>query len=243
MRLILHICYFTAAGVYLGPRWNHHHFPFPPHGNLLLTIWQGMLQPLPLPLSFTVSSSHFWQQLFMRQVGRESSSNKLVQPCFSQITLCFSDRVLIWLNSQRFDCSSQIYDLWISSTSIFTRWLFCLLTLLFLFIMHQGCLATPASCSVIDSLRDLYITDRQLTRAGPWCVPCFWLRICVLNSHGPPAGWHKADGSLRAAFLISSAPGRPCMLLFLFLSILQWRGGLKREKQEEPASERWRASE
>lgn len=91
--------------------------------------------------------------------------------------------------------------------------------------MHRGCLATPASCSVIDSQRDLYITDRQLTRAGQWCVPCFWLQICVLNSHGPPAGWHKTDGSSRAAFLIGSTPGRPCMSLFLFLSILQWRGG------------------
>ena len=52
MRLTLHLCYYIAAGVYLGPGWNHHHFPFAPHGNLLLAIWQGTaIWPLPLSLT------------------------------------------------------------------------------------------------------------------------------------------------------------------------------------------------
>lgn len=88
--------------------------------------------------------------------------------------------------------------------------------------MQQGCLATPTTCGVIDSQRDLYITDRQLTRGGQWCVSCFWPGIRVLNSHGPPAGWHKAYGSLRAAFLIGSDR------LFLFLSFLPQTGGEER---------------
>lgn len=144
-------------------------------------------------------------------------------------------------NSQRFGWPIQVHDLWGSSLSIFTHWLFCLSALLFLFIMHRGCLATPASCSVIDSQWDLYITDKQLTRGGQWWVSWFWPRICVLNSHGPPAGWHKADGSLRAALLIGSAPGGPCMPLFLFLSFLPRRGGeVVEEKQGGRDNERAR---
>lgn len=41
LRLRLHLCFFTAACVYMGPGWNHYHFPFTPHRNLLLAIWQG----------------------------------------------------------------------------------------------------------------------------------------------------------------------------------------------------------
>lgn len=41
--LTFHICYFTAASVYLGSGWNHHHFSLSPHGNFLLAIWQGMI--------------------------------------------------------------------------------------------------------------------------------------------------------------------------------------------------------
>lgn len=87
--------------------------------------------------------------------------------------------------------------------------------------MQQGCLATPTTCRVIDSQRDLYITDRQLTRGGQWCISCFWPGICVLNSHGPPAGWHKADGSLRAAFLM----GQGSVVSFSFSSatVRGWR--------------------
>lgn len=95
--------------------------------------------------------------------------------------------------------------------------------------MQQGCLATPTTCRVIDSQRDLYITDRQLTRGGQWCISCFWPGICVLNSHGPPAGWHKADGSLRAAFLM----GQGSVVSFSFSSatVRGWRE--KEQKGQE----------
>lgn len=58
MWLTLHICYFTAASVYLGSGWNHHYFPFAPHGNFLHTIWQGMAI-WPFLLSFTVRSMYW----------------------------------------------------------------------------------------------------------------------------------------------------------------------------------------
>lgn len=76
MRLTLHLCYFIAAGVYLGPGWNHHHFPFAPHGNLLLAIWQGTaIWPLPLSLTargMCCRSPHFdkrWLQDTWAQFG------------------------------------------------------------------------------------------------------------------------------------------------------------------------------
>lgn len=67
-----------------------------------------------------------------------------------------------------------------------------------------------------------FITDRRLTRARQWCVTCFWPKIDVLNSHGPPAGWHKAEGSLRRAPLQPPPPNHPhkkhcTKRLFLFL--------------------------
>lgn len=83
-----------------------------------------------------------------------------------------------------------------------------------------GLFSYPDTCSLIDSQRDLYITHRQLTRAGQWCVSCFWLRLCVLNSHGPPVGQHKADGVWeRCCWSVQPTAGLawPCFFFFSFL--------------------------
>ena len=158
------------------------------------------------------------------------------QSCFSQITLCLSDGVLIWLTVKSLAESTTFGSHpWAFSHA----GCFAFLPFLFLFIMHRGCLATPASCGVIDSRWDLYITDRQLTRGGQWCVSWLWPGMCVLNSHGPPAGWHKADGSLRAVFLIGSAPRRAmhAIVSFSFL-FCHGEGGWVKRKKERRNNER-----
>ena len=152
-------------------------------------------------------------------LARDPHDSKPVSSFFPWVRLCQSET-----RSKGWQPEPSPRPFWVSSRSIFTRWLFCLSALLFLFLMHRGCLATPACCGVIDNHRDLCITDRQLTRGGQRCASWFWPGIRVLNSHGPPAGWHKADGSLRAAFLIGSAP-RQAMHAVVSFSFFSATGG------------------
>lgn len=105
-------------------------------------------------------------------------------------------------------------DLRVSSLSRFTRWPFCLSALLFLFIMHGGCLATPARRGVIDShrgpLHNRRTADKGRWGGGQWCISWFWLGIRVLNSHGSPRGTTQGWWEIE-----SGISGYACFFIFL----------------------------
>lgn len=122
-------------------------------------------------------------------------------------------------------------DLRVSSLSRFTRWPFCLSALLFLFIMHRGCLATPARRGVIDShrgpLHNRRTADKGRWGGGQWCISWFWLGIRVLNSHGSPRGTTQGWWEME-----SGISGYACFFIFLLRLGEQAEGGKKRTPGE-----------
>lgn len=89
--------FFAAARVYMGPGWNHHHFPLAPHGNLLLTIWQGRTPPLPLlllaPRSVRMVTHHAGYRN-ERLAGWHGTRDKIhviaPKPALSQLFICLT---------------------------------------------------------------------------------------------------------------------------------------------------------
>lgn len=131
-------------------------------------------------------------------------------------------------------------DLRVSSLSRFTRWPFCLSALLFLFIMHRGCLATPARRGVIDShrgpLHNRRTADKGRWGGGQWCISWFWLGIRVLNSHGSPRGTTQGWWEIE-----SGISGYACFFIFLLHLGEQAEGGQKEDtgKRDVSKSESW----
>lgn len=161
------------------------------------------------PMKYKLELITLWQQLI-------SPTNQFEPPSKWNCSLC-QWLMLICLRLQHFGYRY----LWVPSFSIFTRWLFCLSALLFLFTTHQGCLATPACCGMIDSQQGP-LHNRQAADSG-WTVVRFLVLArdpCFEFSWSPcglTQGCARLVGVWERRFCsVQPLAGHACFFFFLF---------------------------